>query len=343
MRILPLALICLAMYGQGFGQARTGQAWPHDGKYGFGTRHLHIRNHLPSDIYVQVLSGGSSALKSDHFKLAPGADTVYETPNEWRASRLWARTEAVQSGPSTLIEWTMGSRDWYDISLVDGYNLPVTVSPVPGTYVKNDPNDPFQCGSISCVEDLLPGCPEALQKRDGLGLVRQCLSACSRYNKDEFCCRGYYDSDSTCTPAAWDVDYPRLFKNACPTAVTYAFDDSSNTFICPSTGGAGPDYEIGFGALRTSPQPVPIASRPPVAAAHRFRARLAPGLLRYALTGLVDAPDLKIGLFSADGRSIIERPLSASAGSLPLPILPAGVYHAVLSSAGRILETLEFR
>jgi hypothetical protein len=323
--------------------AGSAVAWPHTGKYGFGTRQLRIKNHLSKELYVEVLSGGSSALKSDKFMLEAGCDTLYEVPNVWRASRLWGRTEKVQSGPSTLIEWTMGTRDWYDISLVDGYNLPVTISPVPGTYVKSDPTDPFQCGSISCTEDLLPDCPEALQKKDEFGRVQQCLSACSRYNKDEFCCRGVYDSAEVCRPSDWEVDYPKVFKNACPTSVTYAFDDSSNTFICPAgSQGVGPDYEIGFGALRTSPGPntsVRAASPSPHA---RLRAAFSATMLRYAVDAGDGKAELRLALYGAGGRKFLDLPVSASEGGVPLPPMPAGVYHLVLASSGRILESLEW-
>lgn len=231
--------------------------WPHDGKYGYGTRRLHIRNHLPRELWIEVQSGGSGPLKSDGFHLAAGADTVYEVPNVWKASRLWGRIDRAQTGPSTLIEWTMGKRDWYDISLVDGYNLPITITPVPGTYTAIDSTDPFDCGSISCSEDLLATCPEELRKTDGLGLTTQCLSACSRWNEDGYCCRGDFDSPETCRPSTWERNWPLLFKAACPTAVTYAFDDSSDTFICGAgPEGVGPDYEIGFGEIRASPVPV---------------------------------------------------------------------------------------
>jgi hypothetical protein len=337
------ALICLVLACLGgalaqdirFRPAGTGD-WPRTGKYGPGTRHLNIRNHLHKEIHVEVLSGGTSDLKSDAFILGPGADTVYEVPNVWRASRLWGRTESKQSGPSTLVEWTMGSRDWYHISLVDGYNLPVTVTPVPGTYAKSDSTDPFQCGSISCTEDLLQECPSELRKLDGFGHVSQCLSACSKYNNDEYCCRGEYNSSETCRPAEWEMDYPRAFKNACPTAVTYAFDDSSNTFVCPSgIDGFGPDYDIGFGALRASSEPTFVTA--PMGGP-RMSMDLSRGTLRYS-----GAPggNLRVGLYDARGRSLLEKPITASAGSIPLPPLPQGSYRAVLYSGDRVLDSRE--
>ncbi|MDB5048742.1 MAG: thaumatin-like protein [Fibrobacteres bacterium] len=330
-------ILLAAMALSGTGSARVAD-WPHDGKYGMGTRHLIIRNHLPKDLYIDVLSGGNSLLKSDEFMLPAGGDTVYEVPNVWRASRLWGRTEKAQTGPSTLVEWTMGKRDWYDISLVDGYNLPVTVAPVPGTYAKIDANDPLQCGTVSCAEDLLPDCPPELQKKDALGQVVQCLSACSKYNKDEYCCRGIYDSAQICRPETWEMNYPATFKAACPTAVTYAFDDSLNTFICPSgSEEVGPDYEIGFGALRATSDPIAVFTAPAIG---RLRVSLEPGLLRFSRA---DGGDLRIGLYDARGRTVLEKRLSASAGSFAVPALRAGVYVAAVYAGGRFLESRELR
>jgi hypothetical protein len=332
---LVRALLCLAVCGIRLAAAGD---WPHEGKYGYGTRHLFIRNHLSKDLYIGVLSGGTSALKSDEFLLPAGRDTVYQVPNVWRASRLWGRMEKKQSGPSTLVEWTLGKRDWYDISLVDGYNLPVSVSPVPGTFAKTDPNDPHQCGTISCAEDLLPECPEELQKKDTFGQVVQCLSACSLYNKDKFCCRGDFDSGEMCRPETWDVDYPRVFKNACPTAVTYAFDDSATAFICPSgSEEVGPDYEIGFGDLGASPNSSAVFAVP---AARSLRVALSAGYLEYSHA---DGAGLRIALYDAVGRALLERKLEASSGALAVPALTRGAYAVALYSGNRLLETRSLR
>ena len=295
-----LALMLVSALDAGAAAADT-SAWPHEGKYGHGTRHLRIRNHLAKELWVEVQSGGSVEPKSDGFLLAAGKDSVYEVPNVWRASRLWGRTDRAQIGPSTLIEWTMGKRDWYDISLVDGYNLPVTVTPVPGTYAKSDPGDPFQCGSISCTEDLLASCPEELRKTDALGLATQCLSACSKWNQDEYCCRGAFNSEQSCSPEAWIRDYPRVFKNACPTAVTYAFDGSADTFVCPAgIDGIGPDYEIGFGELRASSEPDALADAP---AAHGLP------LSRERTPGLWRGPEgFRPGPYDTRGRTIPAAP-----------------------------------
>jgi hypothetical protein len=50
----------------------------------------------------------------------------------------------------TVAEWTLGkngSPDYYDVSLVDGFNIPMSVVPTAG------------CHEASCTVDLNPGCP----------------------------------------------------------------------------------------------------------------------------------------------------------------------------------------
>ncbi|KAL7213904.1 hypothetical protein ACSBR1_026351 [Camellia fascicularis] len=75
-----------------------------------------------------------------------------------------------------LIEITMGTgadkKDFYDVSIVDGYNLPLIAAPQRVFGV---------CNATGCVSDLNTGCPKELQVVDGdnggVGVVR-CRSAC---------------------------------------------------------------------------------------------------------------------------------------------------------------------
>jgi hypothetical protein len=72
--------------------------------------------------------------------------------------------------PATLAEFKLngdGGKDYYDVSNVDGSNLPVLISNNKG------------CPSPSCKVDLNPGCPEDRMKvKDGRGTTIGCLSAC---------------------------------------------------------------------------------------------------------------------------------------------------------------------
>ncbi|CAI0400462.1 unnamed protein product [Linum tenue] len=58
--------------------------------------------------------------------------------------------------PATLAEITLGrDQDFYDVSLVDGYNIAMAITPVKGTAGK--------CSTAGCVSDLNLMCPAGLQ------------------------------------------------------------------------------------------------------------------------------------------------------------------------------------
>ncbi|KAF6167734.1 hypothetical protein GIB67_017229 [Kingdonia uniflora] len=88
------------------------------------------------------------------YVLGSGVSTVLNIPASWTA-RFWARTQCTNNGsrlappgtvpqaqvgcnsaraipPVTLAEFTLGGdggKDFYDISLVDGFNLPMSITP----------------------------------------------------------------------------------------------------------------------------------------------------------------------------------------------------------------------
>lgn len=64
-------------------------------------------------------------------------------------------------------------------------------------------------------------------------LFNPCLSACAKYNADQYCCTGKYNSPSACQPS----DYSVQAKTVCPDVYSYAFDDQTSTFVIPSGGG----------------------------------------------------------------------------------------------------------
>ncbi|XP_019191105.1 PREDICTED: thaumatin-like protein 1 [Ipomoea nil] len=120
--------------------------------------------------------------------------------------------------------------DFYDVSLVDGYNLPMQVEAIGGTGA---------CGSTGCAADVNRICPKELRSGDGLA----CRSACDALGNPEYCCSGAYGSPSTCQPSM----YSQIFINACPTSYSYGYDDATSTFTC-----SGADYKITFCPPTTS-------------------------------------------------------------------------------------------
>ncbi|XP_009400349.2 thaumatin-like protein 1 isoform X1 [Musa acuminata AAA Group] len=207
-------------------------------------------NKCGETVWPGILSNaGSTQLQPTGFELASASSRSLQAPTGW-SGRFWARTGCSASSgnaawscatgdcgsgqvecngagaapPATLAEFTLASssaaQDFYDVSLVDGYNLPVLVEASRG------------CAAAGCVVDMSTRCPAELRVGEA------CRSACDAFRKPEYCCSGAYASPATCRPTA----YSQVFKAACPKSYSYAFDDPTSTFTC--TGGA--DYTITF-------------------------------------------------------------------------------------------------
>ncbi|KMZ65264.1 Thaumatin-like protein 1, putative, expressed [Zostera marina] len=133
--------------------------------------------------------------------------------------------------PATLAEFTLnGSNgmDFYDVSLVDGYNLPMQVVPRDGSS--------GNCSSTGCLVDLNDSCPDELKVVESNGVVA-CRSACDAFGSPEYCCSGEYGNPNTCKPSSYSI----FFKSACPRAYSYAFDDATSTFTCVAV-----NYDVTF-------------------------------------------------------------------------------------------------
>ncbi|KAH9606719.1 hypothetical protein KSS87_003783, partial [Heliosperma pusillum] len=208
-----------------------------------------ITNFCPFTIWPGTLSGaGTPPLSTTGFELDSGESVRIETVAGW-SGRIWARTgcnfdqngmgkcltgdcggklECHGSGatpPASLFEITFGQgdgKDFYDVSLVDGYNLPLVAWPTGAT----------GCNATGCVSDINMGCPKELQVMSGEGAdqggVVACKSACEVFGLDQYCCSGQFANPTTCKPSY----YSSVFKRACPRAYSYAFDDGTSTFTC---------------------------------------------------------------------------------------------------------------
>ncbi|KAL7230179.1 hypothetical protein ACSBR2_008657 [Camellia fascicularis] len=231
-----------------------------------------ITNNCPFTIWPGTLAGsGTPQLSTTGFELSSSQSVSIPTIPGW-SGRIWARTGCnfnelgvgtCQTGdcggrlecngmgaipPASLFEITLGTgieKDYYDVSIVDGYNLPLVAAPQ-GVY--------GECNATGCVADINMGCPKELQVvgeggggeegsggggggGGGSGRVVACKSACNAFGLDQYCCSGEFANPSTCKPSF----YSTIFKRACPRAYSYAFDDGTSTFTCKAY-----DYSIIF-------------------------------------------------------------------------------------------------
>ncbi|GMN39262.1 hypothetical protein TIFTF001_008489 [Ficus carica] len=198
-----------------------------------------------------LTGAGKPQLSSTGFELGPGAMQTLDVPAGW-SGRFWARTGCSTSGatgkfscatadcdsgqvecagagakpPASLVELTLGAnggQDFYDVSVVDGFNLPVALAPQGGSGA---------CQSTSCPTNVNGVCPPELAVKGADGSVIACNSACLALKLPQYCCTGDFSTPDKCPP----TNYSRIFKNQCPQAYSYAYDDKSSTFTC--SGGA---------------------------------------------------------------------------------------------------------
>ncbi|KAH8833164.1 thaumatin [Flagelloscypha sp. PMI_526] len=195
----------------------------------------------------------------------------FTVPAHWTAGRVWGRrncnfssgsslpntclTGGCNGGlvcnpdtgtgvpPATVAEWTLGDaggNDWYDISLVDGYNLPARINPS------------SDCHVASCGVDLGPNCPAELKgPYDSSGFPVGCASACQKGlwkgdpNNNPYCCTGIYSGGPGACPSS-GIPYYSYFKSNCPNSYVYAYDEPSGTALwsCPSSKNS--DYTVTF-------------------------------------------------------------------------------------------------
>ncbi|KAI1610062.1 thaumatin family-domain-containing protein [Exophiala viscosa] len=257
---------------------------------------LRITNNCNEAIWPAILTQGGTGPASSGFMLASGDTNPQTTSGQGGAPCTTGDCgnflECQGAGaPATLAEFTMSSdtsQTFYDISLVDGYNIPVGIISLldqtdNSTLQDIPPNltNPVCIGTSSLLAAVgdaadvnfgsnstypLPleqsvtqafvssWCPWPLQldppQKPGDGvypypddniqrpIFNPCLSACAKYNKDQYCCTGSHDTPATCSPS----DYSTQAKKVCPDAYSYAYDDQTSTFIIPQGGG----FEVVF-------------------------------------------------------------------------------------------------
>lgn len=125
------------------------------------------------------------------------------------------------SPPNTLAEFALNQAnnlDYLDISLVDGFNIPLDFSPTTNV-----------CRGIRCSADINGQCPAELKAPGG------CNNPCTVFKTNEYCCT---DGPGSCNA----TNYSEFFKGLCPDAYSYPQDDATSTFTCPS----GTNYKVTF-------------------------------------------------------------------------------------------------
>ncbi|MBA0621644.1 hypothetical protein Godav_007245 [Gossypium davidsonii] len=199
-----------------------------------------IRNNCSYTVWAAAVAasagGGGKRLES-------GATWNLNVKPGTRGARIWARTncqfdeagrgrcktgdcggrlkcKAYGKPPNTLAEFALNqykNLDFFHISLVDGFNVPMEFSPTSALCKKG----------IQCTADIVRQCPKELKAPGG------CNNPCTVFKTQQYCC--YYGK---CDP----TDFSKFFKARCPNAYTYPRDDPSSTVTCPG----GTNYKVVF-------------------------------------------------------------------------------------------------
>ncbi|CAM9001535.1 unnamed protein product [Rhodiola kirilowii] len=197
-----------------------------------------ITNNCPYTVWAGAVPGGGRRLDP-----RPSQTWTLDVAPGTAGARIWARTgcnfdasgqgrcetgdcggllacQGYGSPPNTLAEYALNqfsNLDFFDISLVDGFNVPMDFSPTSGGCTRG----------IKCIADINGQCPGPLRAPGG------CNNPCTVFKTDEYCC-----NSGNCSP----TDYSRFFKQKCPDAYSYPKDDPSSTFTCPG----GTNYKVVF-------------------------------------------------------------------------------------------------
>ena len=211
-----------------------------------------------------IISKGSSYML-DASKLISGynSGTGFLTDYLYESTGKWAPTGKTSTGPderkqvyANPVEWTIYPEHAIhtpgpttaDISLVDGYNVGITLSVENDTvcsisYVEHGKQDffLFKAGTVlgefptNKSAKLSELCPDGNHTPNGIG----CYSPCSKAHADgsdqntidEMCCAGSYNTAATCTAPAKSDYHEKIIKNS-DRVYTFAFDDWRGTFTC---------------------------------------------------------------------------------------------------------------
>ncbi|KAL3619317.1 hypothetical protein CASFOL_036887 [Castilleja foliolosa] len=197
---------------------------------------FNITNNCPYTVWAASVPGGGRRLDS-------GQNWTLDFPDGPRLARIWARTNCTFNStgngtcltgdcdgqlecqshgapPHTLAEYglnSFGHRDYYDVSVLEGFNVPIEFAPTTN-----------QCTRpVRCDADITGQCPDELRAPGG------CNNPCTVYQTTQYCCHS-----GECRP----TEFSRFFKSRCPDAFTYPQDDPTSTFTCPE----GTNYRVVF-------------------------------------------------------------------------------------------------
>ncbi|CAG7823365.1 unnamed protein product, partial [Allacma fusca] len=224
-----------------------------------------VVNRCPQIVWVGTF-GDNEIPAGGGFRLNPGQSNTFDVRYKWLSGRIWGRTGCDSSGRNcdtgdcgatncrgrttfdavTLAEFGLDTNfmdlDFWDISQVDGFNLPMSIRPISGTVKEGNKCRPKQ--AIQCKFNMA-ACPQKFRQFSNKnGKLVACKSACTESRQDRFCCPEHKGFNRHNCPQP--TDESRIFKNQCPDAYSHAYDDETSLFACQSATPGSSSYEVVF-------------------------------------------------------------------------------------------------
>lgn len=236
-----------------------------------GNRQITFVNRCSYPIWISPLtSDNGPQLDGGIKRLGQNSQTVYNIPASGWKGRFWPKTACDGSGQNcetgqsiapcpaggcqppaeTKVEFfypasTAKDNVWYDISLVDGYSLPVEITP---SYKGGS------CLPTKCHVSLA-ACPTNEANVGDLRVIKNgrtimCLAPCKKWNYPSpfglgrpentgsglnLCCPTPPVTPTQCRAGiVVNTQYVKLIHRDCPTAYAYSYDDAAGLHNCPN-------------------------------------------------------------------------------------------------------------
>ncbi|EGT36141.1 hypothetical protein CAEBREN_31055 [Caenorhabditis brenneri] len=210
-----------------------------------GIRRIEIYNRCPFPVWPGIVGPGNP--EGGGFRLENEQSRKISVENDWEGV-IWGRTfcdrrmrcatgdcgnreqcnGTLGRFPFTVAEFNLNEandEDVYSVSLINGYNVPILIDPFGGKGC-------LRAGG--CFSDINEICPERMRITTGRRGVDNnvvgCRSPCAALQSDRECCRGNFATPDTC----FRSHVAQTFKDACPGAYSYRFDDATSSFGCQS-------------------------------------------------------------------------------------------------------------
>jgi len=229
---------------------------------------LTVKNNCSYTVYPGVYP---PVFQNGGWSQAPGATVSFAINSGW-IGRVWGRTGCNTASPAQCATGQCGGTglqcagttgvpttalfeaninasgtDWYDVSYVDAVDSPIGLSVTNGSCIS-----PSVCSS-----SVISNCPSTLKSGN------TCLSGCTKYNTDQYCCRGAFGTQASCVVANWGADakaYVNNIHSFCPHEYSYAYDEGSGALQTCAT---GINYTMTFCPSGSAPPPGPTPTTAP--------------------------------------------------------------------------------